>query len=192
MKLLGSVIYADASKRFKTTRGVLFGGTVYPSKGQKMTTIRDVAVWLPSGGGKPFVLNNCDDDDFDNQPGGCSYLRGDDRLKAPKTMTDITLIGGGNPGVKYISAIGSDWIKTNIEEIVEEYDNYGIDIFTDDGVGASICYRYVDGVLTNEPLWPWPMQGRIEAATDRSLWDTADVNAEIEAVFGPVPEECKK
>ncbi|MCP4698235.1 MAG: hypothetical protein GY862_15485 [Gammaproteobacteria bacterium] len=28
-------------------------------------------------------------------------------------------------------------------------------------IGANIQYRYKDGVLTNEPLWPWPMQQRI-------------------------------
>jgi len=196
MKLLGSIIYADMNKRLKTTRGVLFGGTVYPSKGQKTTKIQDVAVWLPPkdlANGKPFILTDCDDDDFVNQPGGCSFLRGDNRLEAPKTITDITLIGGGTQGVQYISAIGTDWISTNVEEIVDEFvDNYGVDIFTDDGIGASICYRHVNGVLTEEPLWPWPMQDRIKAATERSLWDTADVRAEIEAVFGPIPAECIK
>ncbi len=28
-------------------------------------------------------------------------------------------------------------------------------------IGANIQYRYQDGVLTTEPLWPWPMQQRI-------------------------------
>jgi len=197
MKLLGSIIYADANKRIKTTRGVLFGGTAYPSKGAKSTTIRDVAVWLPYMGGKPFVLTDCDDDPFIDFPSGCSYTVGDDREASPKTITDITLIGGGNPGRKYHSGIGSDWIQTNVEELkdtddgrTEEDPRYGIDIFTPDDTGASVCYKYVDGIKTDEPLWPWPMQERIKAATERSLFDTADVRAEIEAVFGPIPEEC--
>jgi hypothetical protein len=29
------------------------------------------------------------------------------------------------------------------------------------GSGARLQYRYVNGVLTNEPLWPWPMEERI-------------------------------
>ena len=111
-----------------------------------------------------------------------------------QTYTNLSIIGGGiydgNAGVWRRSVFGIDWIGMNVEEILE--DDLGVDIFTDDAVGASICYRYVDGVLTSEPLWPWPMQDRIAAATERSLWDTADVNAEIEAVFGPIPEECKK
>ena len=31
------------------------------------------------------------------------------------------------------------------------------------GAGARLQTRYVDGVLTSEPLWPWPMQGRAMA-----------------------------
>lgn len=199
MKLLGSIIYADMNKRMQTSPGILFGGTVYPSKGAKSTTIRDVAVWLPYMGGKPVVLSNCDDDPFIDFPGGCSYSVGDDRETSPKTVTDVTLIGGGNLGRGYHSAIGSDWIRTNVEELkdtddgrTEEDPRYGIDIFTPGGTGASVCHRYVDGIKTDEPLWPWPMQERIKAATERSLFDTADVRAEIEAVFGAIPEECIK
>jgi hypothetical protein len=32
---------------------------------------------------------------------------------------------------------------------------------THQGQGARVEYRYVDGVLTSEPLWPWPMEDRI-------------------------------
>jgi hypothetical protein len=38
-------------------------------------------------------------------------------------------------------------------------------------VGAQIQYRYVNGVLTNEPLWPWPMNERIKAAMIVSGYD---------------------
>ncbi|MBN2494619.1 MAG: hypothetical protein JXR96_08530 [Deltaproteobacteria bacterium] len=38
-------------------------------------------------------------------------------------------------------------------------------------VGAQIEHRYVDGVLTAEPLWPWPMNERIEAAMVQSGYD---------------------
>lgn len=30
-------------------------------------------------------------------------------------------------------------------------------------LGATVFYRYVDGQLTDEPLWPWPMNDRIKA-----------------------------
>jgi len=32
-------------------------------------------------------------------------------------------------------------------------------------MGAEVLYRYVDGVLTGDPLWPWPMESRIQAET---------------------------
>jgi hypothetical protein len=49
-------------------------------------------------------------------------------------------------------------------------------------MGAEVLYRYVDGVLTDDPLWPWPMEGRIFAETGVSptweanggLWKTLD------------------
>jgi hypothetical protein len=72
--------------------------------------------------------------------------------------------------------------------------------------GANLCKRYVDGVLTSEPLWPWPMNERIKAATERAgrysgpcpgcsggftVERTAtDVTAEIESILGPIPSEC--
>ncbi|OYT14051.1 MAG: hypothetical protein B6I19_01870, partial [Bacteroidetes bacterium 4572_114] len=46
-------------------------------------------------------------------------------------------------------------------------------------VGATICSRYVDGVLTGEPLWPWPMQDRILAELG------IDITAELTTKFGP-------
>jgi hypothetical protein len=38
-------------------------------------------------------------------------------------------------------------------------------------VGTQIQYRYVDGVLTDEPLWPWPMNERIKEALVASGYD---------------------
>ena len=49
-----------------------------------------------------------------------------------------------------------------------------------DDIGATIYYRYVDGELTDEPLWPWPMQDRIK--TELGI----DLMAELEARFGPI------
>jgi hypothetical protein len=49
-------------------------------------------------------------------------------------------------------------------------------------IGATILYRYQDGVLTHQPLWPWPMEDRIKAETGSSvtwaraggIWKTLD------------------
>jgi hypothetical protein len=40
-------------------------------------------------------------------------------------------------------------------------------------IGATIIYRYQDGVLTNQPLWPWPMEDRIKTETGMSVtWES--------------------
>jgi hypothetical protein len=47
-------------------------------------------------------------------------------------------------------------------------------------IGANIIYQYVNGTLTQTPLWPWPMEGRILAekgvsvtyASNGGFWKT--------------------
>jgi len=49
-------------------------------------------------------------------------------------------------------------------------------------IGAEVLYKYVNGVKTSEPLWPWPMEDRIKAETGISvtyeanggIWKTLD------------------
>jgi len=55
---------------------------------------------------------------------------------------------------------------------------------------ARICKRYQDGQLTNQPLWPWPMNQRIEDAMVASGRAPLDVTQTIENMFGPIPQEC--
>ncbi len=39
-------------------------------------------------------------------------------------------------------------------------------------IGANILYEYVNGQLTNQPLWPWPMEDRIMAEKGMSVtWE---------------------
>uniref|UniRef100_A0A6H1Z9S7 Pectate lyase n=1 Tax=viral metagenome TaxID=1070528 RepID=A0A6H1Z9S7_9ZZZZ len=51
--------------------------------------------------------------------------------------------------------------------------------FGDGGVdiGAKVLYRYVDGSLTSDPLWPWPMENRIYNETGISV--TYELNGGI-------------
>ena len=39
------------------------------------------------------------------------------------------------------------------------------------GEGARLTHRYIDGELTNEPLWPWPMEDRIQSELGISVTD---------------------
>jgi hypothetical protein len=83
------------------------------------------------------------------------------------------------------------------------------------GTGAQLCYRWVNESVTTTPLWPWPMNDRIKAATESAgnyfanggpgcesgagactgtLGHTrtaTDVTAEVQAMLGPIPPVCK-
>lgn len=74
------------------------------------------------------------------------------------------------------------------------------------GTGARNCFRYVNGVLTSTPLWPWPMDGRIKAALARAKaagtggsdlagiagtgYDANTVTSEIVSRYGAIPLAC--
>ncbi len=56
-------------------------------------------------------------------------------------------------------------------------------------IGAEVLYRYVDGVLTNEPLWAvdaasgermWPMEDRIQAETARLFGQSISITWETD------------
>jgi hypothetical protein len=51
-------------------------------------------------------------------------------------------------------------------------------------IGANICYRYENGLLTNIPLWPWPMADRIQKELG------IDIMQELVERFGPIDAEC--
>lgn len=63
-------------------------------------------------------------------------------------------------------------------------------------IGAEVLYRYVDGVLTTDPLWPWPMEGRIQDELGISLtYETDPVTGKtgglwktLEGVYEPDTE----
>lgn len=76
--------------------------------------------------------------------------------------------------------------------------------------GAQFCYRWEDDAVTTTPLWPWPMNERIKAATasagaytgpcagcsgGRAVRTATDVTAEIEdllrGTFGQIPSQCR-
>jgi hypothetical protein len=63
--------------------------------------------------------------------------------------------------------------------------------FTATTSGANLCYRYNDGALTTQALWPWPMNQRILDATAQSGRAPVDVTATIESMFGAIPSSCK-
>ena len=63
---------------------------------------------------------------------------------------------------------------------------------------ANLCFRYVNGVLTTTPLWPWPMNDRINAAlvaagrtVSASFGTGGSLQGFLEQTFGTIPAACK-
>ena len=56
-------------------------------------------------------------------------------------------------------------------------------------IGAEVLYRYEDGVLTSEALWPWPMEARILAESGFSVtYDSAGgLWSTLSGIYEPVP-----
>jgi hypothetical protein len=106
-----------------------------------------------------------------------------DSTAEKSTIHNLTGIGG--KGV-YISASIS---QGNIENGATTQSVSSI--YTGLG-GAQICYRYQNGTLTSEPLWPWPMNQRIIDAMKTAGRASVDVTATIEQLFGPIPPICKQ
>jgi hypothetical protein len=107
------------------------------------------------------------------------------------TASNITTIRHPNaPASRYSTFRGNNR---------QEYTSLsGINIYT--GTGARVCKRYFNGSLTNEPLWPFPMDQRIKEAIDIAratqlnpqspLLIGNSLTAEIEEIFGPIPSSC--
>jgi hypothetical protein len=113
--------------------------------------------------------------------GGSSYF-----------LTNTTEIGGSS------STIGNQWTVTN--RIATSSVPLGADNIWD-GVsskGARLCKRYQNGVLTAQPLWPWPMDQRIRTALALSGKSPDEVfggsgktlTALLESIFGTIPSSC--
>jgi hypothetical protein len=98
------------------------------------------------------------------------------------TLVATNLTGIGGKGI----ATQSGWTTKNVREVSSPPPNGASFLQT-----PGICTRYVNGQLTNEPLWPWPMNQRIKDAMVQSGRPPVDVQAEIERLLGPIPAQCK-
>ena len=160
-RLLGSIAYVRATDRFAPPQAVFL------SKVDSFE-IADVFVYIEPGSHTskiPFALHNLQREVASNL-----------------VAKNLTAIGGRK------SIFGSDWKTSDISEgrTLESAGN----VFTSSR-GANLCYRYKDGVLTREPLWPWPMNRRITDAMAESGRTPIDVTRTLESLFGAIPAACK-
>lgn len=87
-----------------------------------------------------------------------------------------------------------EWTKTNYFNYT--YANYPKNVFTSNQ--ADVCHRYENGVLTNKPLWPWPMEKRIWDAMTLAGYDNlrgvderVNVTKDVEDLLGTIPSQCR-
>jgi hypothetical protein len=81
--------------------------------------------------------------------------------------------------------------------------------------GAQLCYRWINERVTTTPLWPWPMNDRIKAATESAgnyfanggpgcdanagactgtlgrRRTATDVTADVQRLLGTIPAQCR-
>jgi hypothetical protein len=171
VRVLGSIAYAGPDQRH------LSAGLLMTRAGVKGSLLKDVAISIPASSDRVIMNHHCLAYESD-----CVWKPGDKR----NTATQLTLMGGPlNLRTKW--KLG-DFAQSKIEKYEVQQP---VDVFTPGPDGASVCHRYVDGKLTNEPLWPWPMDARILAATRKSQWGEANVTADVEAIFGKIPPQCR-
>lgn len=160
-KVLGSIAYVQSSDRYAPSQAVFI------TKLDSME-VANTAVYFEPGshGGKTrFALYN-----LASAVGSSLYAR------------NLTGVGGAS------SFYGSDWKKSSLSEGASL--SSVADVFTSTG-GANLCRRYANRVLTDVPLWPWPMNQRIIEGLIQSGRSAVDVTLTVEKMFGAIPTSCK-
>jgi hypothetical protein len=92
-------------------------------------------------------------------------------------------------GVSDGQTISASWAPTNVVEATTPaalYTNPGETLYNT-SQGAQIRYRYQDGTLTSNELWPWPMSARIDAALATTRYAVEDVDGTMQGFFGTFP-----
>jgi hypothetical protein len=152
---------------------VLSGDRFHPDQAVYITTLdsirlRDVVAYLPGSYADKATF----------------------RLDGIKNGIASNLIASSLTGISGSGAkISSHW---KASQIVNGRGPEGVPSIFGASTGADLCYRYRDGVLTREPLWPWPMNERILKAMVDSGREPVDVTKTIESLFGPIPPKCMR
>jgi hypothetical protein len=161
-KLLGSIAYLRGSDRFQP------GQMVFVTKLDSMELTNTLAYIQPGTqtNKQRFALYNLQSSTGTNL-----------------VARNLTGIGGAG------SFYGTEWKKSALSEGASL--SAVVNAFTSTTSGANLCYRYQNGALTTQPLWPWPMNQRIKDAMVQSGRAAVDVTATIESLLGPIPAACE-
>jgi hypothetical protein len=160
-KYLGSIAYVLSGTNYQPSRLIYHSDTAG-------TVFRDVVAYTEQSK-QPFVLSN---------------LAKLGALCIGCSMSNTTEIGGTS------SRIGNEWSTTN--RVVAADPSKAPSVWNGSGSsGARVCKRYVNGNLTSQPLWPWPMNQRIINAMKSAGKTPVDVTKTMEQIFGPIPTACR-
>jgi hypothetical protein len=160
-KLLGSLAYILSTDTYKPSFAVFV--TKLDS-----VEIKDTTAYIAPGT-NPSVL-----------PFGLYGLVGSTNLHA----SDITSFGGASSTIQTVWSPSNIWSGASPAAY-----SAGENIFNTTR-GANLCYQYQNGNLTNQPLWPWPMNQRIKDALVQSGRASVDITAAIRGMFGAIPSAC--
>lgn len=170
--ILGSIVYAKNSDNFDTTTLL----NVTPESGSHAGTGKDSTsdsvvqdVVLLAGPAHEQIMGFAID-------GGMQSVN-----NVAKNIVSVAPQGGGR-------CQGSGWTCSNLFLGTSLEQALGSKKIWE--VAPGTCFRYKDRVLTQEPLWPWPMEQRIAEALGRARVPHTPVKADLESVFGTIPAQC--
>jgi hypothetical protein len=179
LRLLGSIAYIEKDDATPPSR--LAWGNVgsYPYSNMYYTDL--VAYAGPGTNSSTITI------DLDGVSSSKEATYGTQEVPNSLVAEYLTSIGGSGPA--YVSG-DKPWIVNKAQQGATVSDVSSI-WDANKTTGARLCHRYVDGVLTNQPLWPWPMNQRIIDAMTSAGRTPEDITAKMEQLFGTIPAECK-
>jgi hypothetical protein len=169
-KYLGSIAYARNGDNLQ-------GQGIWSNRWFDCMTLKDNVIFYDSNYASRRAVTL---DNMSNTASRTGYTPGPTQYQ---NFTNNTRIGG-------TQAIGDEWSVTNYAtgstagSVPNIWNGAGTN-------GARVCKRYVNGQLTNDPLWPWTMNQRIIDAMKAAGKTPVDVTKTMEAIFGPIPSECR-
>jgi hypothetical protein len=181
VQLLGSLAYVRANDSWQGIATILIPGGGADVSGVR---VQDTFSYIDPnnarfGSLRGFVLQNSTTAPYDLRAANITSVRGaGDIFSAPWSVTNAS-------------------VGTSRTAVANAYSG---------STGARICYRWTNGQLTSTPLWPWPMNERIKAATaqagpysgpcpgcsgGRAGRTQTDVQSQVESVLGTIPTQCR-
>lgn len=171
----GAILY----HRSTDTLASNYFGQLQSSSSMDCITLEHIATYEESATAKSAALNSLSTTHGGPSSGGHIVRRS-------------TFVGGA------AVSIGADWTQTSNSDVASV--GLAPNLWNGSGsTGARFCKRYSNGVLTSEPIWPWPMEQRINDALKASGRNPVNyfrgtgntVTSEQETIWGPIPAECR-